>query len=331
MINGRKIIFKCRTGSHLYGTNRPTSDEDYSGVFLPSTEDLLSIQKGPEELTENKKNSAGSQNEFGDIDCKFFSIQKFIRLASEGQPGQLEMLFAPKEMIIISTPEWDELKSHISSFLSKRAIVPFIGFCLSQAHRAVIKGENLNTIKALITWGANLSARALVDPLSKNIIISESKEAIFCDNIFSTTTVLKWLINEHGYPQIQIAGRAFDPEIKTKAFLNSLKELETKYGSRVRSASKNIYDYKSLGHAVRLLGQAEELLLTGAIILPRPDAEYLKQIFMGIEIETIDWFDLLNNKINYLKEQVVPISKLPDGPNLKDLNKICINILKKHI
>jgi predicted nucleotidyltransferase len=38
----RKKICKIRVGSHLYGTNRPESDQDFYGVFLPRTTFLAS-------------------------------------------------------------------------------------------------------------------------------------------------------------------------------------------------------------------------------------------------------------------------------------------------
>src|SRR5690606_22420711 len=86
----------------------------------------------------------------GDVDCKFFYLPRFIQLAAQGQPGQLEMLFAPDEMVLEKTDEWLCIKENIDLFKSKKGITPFIGFALSQAHKAVIKGENLNLIRDLI-------------------------------------------------------------------------------------------------------------------------------------------------------------------------------------
>ena len=38
---GRYKIFQCWVGSHLYGTNTETSDEDFGGIFSPSLKDSL--------------------------------------------------------------------------------------------------------------------------------------------------------------------------------------------------------------------------------------------------------------------------------------------------
>ena len=324
----RRIIFKCRVGSHLYGTNRETSDEDYYGVFLPSTEDLLSLSPCPGELNESAKLSNSLRNQAGDTDCKFFSLQKFLRLAAEGQPGQLEMLFAPTQSIVCSTPEWDQILEHRSSFLSKKGVSAFVGFALSQAHRATIKGENLNTIRDLISWSEALTPQQMNEKLSENFVILEERGEVE----FTSNLLLKYYVNDHGYPQVMLAGRSFDISTKTKYFIESLKTLEGKYGTRVRAAAESKYDYKSLGHAVRLLDEAEEFLISGNITLPRPNAEYLKTILRGtINDSEIDWFNALNSRIDHIKQVIEPMSPHPEKPNLKAINDLCIKMLGEHL
>jgi len=323
----RKIIFKCRVGSHLYGTNRETSDEDFYGVFLPSTEDLLSLSACPGELNESIKLSDSPRNQAGDTDCKFFSLQKFLKLAAEGQPGQLEMLFAPTQSVIYSTSEWNEILKCKSFFLSKKGVSAFIGFALAQAHKATIKGENLNIIHSLISWSEKLTAQQMNEKLSENFVVKNNEEAEF-----EPTILLKYYVNDHGYPQVMLAGRSFDVGTKTKYFIESLKTLEGKYGSRSRAAAESNYDYKSLGHAARLLDEAEEFLISGNITLPRPNAEYLKTILRGtIDDSNIDWFDTLNSRIDNIRQVIEPMSPHPEKPNWKEINKLCIKMLGEHL
>jgi hypothetical protein len=323
----RKIIFKCKVGSYLYGTNHSESDEDFYGVFLPSTEDLLSIQKCPEELVDNVKNSDGPRNTFGDTDCKYFSLQKFLKLAAEGQPGQLEMLFAPKSSILIETEEWKEIKENKSLFLSKNSISPFLGFALSQAHRAMIKGENLTLIRTIIEWGSTLNPEKLNLKLRDHFLVGDKGFAVF-NNLME----IKYYTNNFGFPQLSVAGRDFDAGTKTRNFIDSMKTLESKYGTRVQSAAENKYDYKSLGHAVRLLGQAEEFLTKGTITLPRPDAEYLKTILRGsIDDSSIDWFDLLNKRIDSIKQEAILKCAHPEKPDMLKINMLCTKLLRNHL
>lgn len=324
-MTGRKIIFECRTGSHLYGTNTPTSDEDFKGVFLPSAEDLLGMQSCPGEWSLNEKVSAGPRNTAGDVDRKYFSIKKFLDLACQGQPGQLEMLFVPDNMILTSSHQWRFLRSRQRMFLSKNGIKPFLGFATSQAHKAVIKGENLSLIRELIselTINVQRESRVLVQDL-----MSSPHEGVVA--LCVPGLKVKYLVNEHGYPQLEIAGRQFNPGILAKTMLNSLEIMEARYGTRTKAAAEQGYDYKSLSHAVRLISEAEEFLLHGTITMPRPDAQLILQVKRG-EIER-DWFGFLLGEIERIEVDVLPRSQLPEQPNRSTLNDLCIDMLRTHL
>lgn len=324
----RKIIFKCRIGSHLFGTSRPDSDEDFAGVFIPSTKDMLSLNGFPDEITENEKLSTGARNTLGDVDCKYFSLQKFLKLAAEGQSQQLEMLFAPKDMILVSTPEWESIFKARNLFLSKKGISPFIGFALAQAHKAVIKGENLNLLNKLIAFADTLTPQQKNSKLSDlfTIIVDVDEDRASFSQDLETT----YYVNAHGFPQVRVAGRDFDVNVKFKQFIDAIKKLEERYGSRSRNAAEQAYDYKSLAHAIRLLSEAEEFLQYGRITLPRPDADYLKIILKG-ECLDVDWFDFISSRIDYIKQNVEPYSLLPDKPDMEAIDQLCMVLLYKHI
>lgn len=321
-----KTIFKCRVGSHLYGTNRPESDEDFAGVRLHSMEQLLGLQNPPSEVTENVKLSAGPRNAAGDVDCKFFYLQRFINLAGQGQPGQLEMLFAPAEMIIVKEYEWEVIQAHIDLFKSKKGVAPFIGFALAQAHKAVIKGENLNLIEELIAALSKKSSAELNMSIEDHFTGYDDESY----EIANGPRVRK-AISDDGTEVLQIAGRKFNLGLSAKKFLNTLQSMEEKYGTRVRAAAEQKYDYKSLGHAVRLLSQAEEFLTDGVITLPRPDSAFVKSILTGKCDPDIDWLDYISSRIDHIRQVVEPKSSLPDAPDWKELNALCIELQKAHL
>jgi hypothetical protein len=97
----------------------------------------------------------------------------------------------------------------------------------------------------------------------------------------------------------------------------------------VRSAAIDGYDFKSLSHACRLITEAEELLLTGSITLPRPDAAFLLQVKHGL-IDR-DWFDFLTQEIERIDQEVLPQCRLPKDPNIQDLEDLCISLQRRHI
>jgi predicted nucleotidyltransferase len=322
----RKIIFETYVGSHLYGTNRPDSDEDFQGVFIPSQPDLLGLQNCPTEWDLSKKISAGEQNAKGDIDRKFYSLKRFFHLASEGQPGQLEMMFASKEKTVQFDPIFSEILDNIGLFLSRKSIVPFIGFALAQAHKAVIKGENLNLIRDIVAWydtslAMNKSTTLLKHfPMIKNTLM------------LSADLTLKTVTNKEGFTTVEIAGRNYDVGLKLKTFVNNIKELEGRYGSRAKAAAENTYDYKSLMHAYRLLSEGEELLSTCKISLPRlpEEVKFLLSVRNG-ERDDLDHFAELTKRIDNIRQKVEPKSVLPKEPDYSGVNALCMDILRREV
>ena len=330
----RKIIVKIVTGSHLYGTSRPESDTDYQGIFLPSTNDLLGLQECPKEWSENVKLSEGERNTKDDVDCKYYSLKRFIQLAGEGQPGQLELLFAPQDKIVHAEPEWLDLVNNREAFLSKKAIAPFVGFATAQAIKASLKGETLNYIRSIIETAKGLG-------LDKSIkTIHEVTEKHY------DGWMLRWGRNQilfkvkkasDGTNLIEVGGKAFNEGCQMKRFIESLEKLESKYGSRSRAAADNNYDFKSLMHAYRLMFEAQEFLRTGKISLPLQGTdpvlgdkiEWLKKVRDGHvgDVEHTILLDELKEAVRAAEEA----SELPEEPNWKFLNQLCKSMQLTHL
>lgn len=309
----RDIIFECRVGSHLFGTNRPDSDEDFQGVFLPSREELLGIEDPVREWDQSNKASTTDKNTLGDIDRKYYSLRRFCQLALQGQPGQLEMLFAPMSCVTTIRGYWDVILGQRNIFFSKSAIRPFLGFAASQAHKAHIKTENLNLIRALLD---------AVKPLYRQDNRIRIRD-ILTDGAICGIPI-KRFINEYGWDMVEIAHRQYNIGGLVRAFIESLTILESRYGQRVQRAANKGEDYKSLMHAYRLIGEAEEFLLTGLITLPRSNATYLKRIREGTVEQ--DWHSFLLAEIERIESDVLYRSDLPDKPNALAVEALCIKI-----
>jgi len=324
----RKIIFETRVGSHLYGTNRSDSDEDFQGVFVPSKQDLLGIQNCPTEWSMNEKKSETIQNQKGDVDRKFYSLKRFLHLASDGQPGQLELLFATRESTVSYDSTWSRILDNTSLFLSRKSIVPFIGFALSQAHKATIKGENLNHIRELISV---YGARDISSQLTISDVMGQPFERngqLFVNLTKNLAFSAKLVTNLQGFTTVEIGGRNYDKNLKLKTFIANMKELEKRYGSRTIAAAEGKFDYKSLMHAYRLLMEGEELLTFGKITFPlAPEkVEFLKSVRAGQCGDVDHWLEL-TSKIDNLRQNVEPKSFLPKEPDHVGINKLCIDIL----
>ena len=128
----RKIIIEAISGSKLYGTEHAESDDDFYGVFLPSTEDIFSLHQCPRQVDLSIKISKGPKNEKGDIDRKFDMLSNYLLGLSQGQSKNIELLFSPKKSWISHTDEWLEITSNRELFISQNSLTPFLGFALSQ-------------------------------------------------------------------------------------------------------------------------------------------------------------------------------------------------------
>lgn len=112
-----RCILLCRAGSHAYGTNVATSDEDFRGVCVAPRKYYTGLQsfEQHEERTPN--------------DLVIYECRKFVRLAANCNPNIIETLFTPP---VVSTSAGSRLQAAAGSFLSKRAALTFGGYAQSQ-------------------------------------------------------------------------------------------------------------------------------------------------------------------------------------------------------
>ena len=125
----KNLILKCIGGSHLYGLNTPSSDMDIRGIYMDDINDVLNI-------------SGRQNNEIADDrqDVKYYSLGKFLKLASECNPNIIELLYLPEDAILYKSPVYEYLIEHREWFMSKRAMHTFKGYAYAQIQKA--KGLN---------------------------------------------------------------------------------------------------------------------------------------------------------------------------------------------
>lgn len=323
MGKGRRKMCKIIIGSHLYGLDTVTSDRDYAGVFLPSSDDILGLEPYPIELVENEKLSEGPRNQAGDIDCKYFSLRQFMKLAAQGQSAQLEMLYV-QDIHYAETPseEWLKLVAEREIFLSQQTFVPFVRFALAQANKATMKGENLRFIRELISWIRSLPSsdlhRTIRDHVKNNQLGPIRVE-------IST--------NDFGAELLSLAHRKYDTGASLKRLYDSLLILESKYGTRSRSAADSGIDHKSLSHAYRMIFEAEEMLSTGRISLPlaEPSRSFVRAIKEKRIPADLHWERDILERINRLEHDLAPQSGLPKEANWTRIKSLHEELLRTQL
>ena len=114
-------------GSHAYGTNLPTSDIDYSGVFVQNLDSILGMSY-VEQINDDKN------------DIVIYELRRFLELLAKNNPTILELLNTPEDCIIYKHPLFDKILNNRDSFLTKICANSFGGYAKEQISKA--KGQN---------------------------------------------------------------------------------------------------------------------------------------------------------------------------------------------
>ena len=120
------IAFEYIRGSHAYGLNTETSDEDHGGVFICPPEMLMGLRGQYIEQVADEKN-----------DTVFYEFGRWIELLMKANPTALESLFIPERCIIGEVhPMIRYIMDHRDMFLSKECFKTLTGYATSQIGKA---------------------------------------------------------------------------------------------------------------------------------------------------------------------------------------------------
>ncbi len=126
-LNNAKPLFIVVRGSHAYGTNIETSDIDYSGIYVQSTEDILGFNY-KEQVNDDKN------------DIVLYEIKRFLELLRTNNPNILELLNTPEDCILYKDPIFDIILENKDKLITKKCSSSFGGYAITQIKKA--KGLN---------------------------------------------------------------------------------------------------------------------------------------------------------------------------------------------
>jgi hypothetical protein len=268
------LVAKMRFGSQVYGTSTPSSDEDFKVIFIPTARDIL-LQRATKTSRSHSTGDEHAKNAAGDVDIEEFSLSGYMKLLCDGQTVAVDMLFVPEEHILESSVTWNEIRRARETFLS-RSIAPFVGYCRSQANKYGIKGSRMAAAKAAVEALKNLDQGARVGDYNDELaLLAVENEHIDLVPRFSKK-------NETHLWHLSVCGKLAPFTLRISRAVEMYEGLWYRYGERARQAMNNEgIDWKALMHAKRICDQAVELLATGHITFPRPNAEDLLKIRLG--------------------------------------------------
>lgn len=294
----KQDMFKVTYGSKLYGTSTPTSDTDEKVVYLPKLNDMLLGKKASifKERFDAEGNRIGDGFTMPDngVETEYFPVQTFVRDFVNGQTYALEMAFAmygqPKpEMGLgynMEIDTWTFIKELVDNF-SNAEVYSMVGFAMKQTFDYVRRGERLNAAQDVLNAVDHVAEMVSKDARLDTIILGADEQA--------SVNVLHWIAREVNLetevltngkkPQdsLKLNGRNYLESTTLEHLRNQIVKVIQSFGDRSQAAAEQDVDYKSLSHAVRVYQQAIELLDTGTITFPRPNAEYLLKVKQGRE------------------------------------------------
>ena len=123
-----RILFECRSGSFAYGTNTEKSDIDIKGIFFQSKDELINLESPPVQINDERN------------DTVYYSLRRYIELASSANPNILELLFMPDDCIFKTSELFDKLLTYRNEFITVKCLETHRAYALAQIKKA--KGRN---------------------------------------------------------------------------------------------------------------------------------------------------------------------------------------------
>lgn len=300
-------ILEYRVGSHLYGTNTPTSDVDYNGVFIAPEEYYLGLNSVEEvDFSVVSKNKDGKNNPDA-IDRKLYEFRKFVRLALDNNPNVIEQLFVDEPNVLFINETGLELIDNRHMFLHRGLRDKFLGYGFSQKHKMIIRTDKFYELKNALDWMVefNKPETYMVELKDKQLpfMVFKAKHVTIGDCDFELTRQLRWVEKK-------------------------ITERLDKVGNRKELYLSKGYDTKFASHFVRLLMEGMELLETGDLKFPLKDRELILEIKEGKW--KLNEVLKLGEELEKWVEKITAKSPLPNKPRFEEVNRLVVNMLKKH-
>lgn len=347
----RGTVLLVRHGSHAYGTNVATSDEDFKGVTIPPKEYFF----GGLNLFEQAELKAP------DPDAVIYDIRKFFHLATDCNPNIIEVLHTDPSDHFIVDPIGEMILDHRNDFLSKKIKQTFMGYAVSQLKRIQTHRRwLLNPPKApptraqlglpeqtLIPADQLMAAQAEVqkelDRFQFDFMegLEESTKIGIRNTMSEMIAELEITADQHWMAAARKIGfndNLIEVMQRERQYSAAKREWDqfqvwkkTRNPARAALEEKFGLDTKHLYHLVRLTRMAEEAQTTGKIIVKRiHDREELLAIRNGTWDfdQAMDYMDKTKARLDVLYKTSRVLPELPDK---NKIDQLLIELVEKSL
>lgn len=291
------IQYEVIMGSFAYGVSGDASDCDIVAFGIPPKHFIFPHLKGyiigfgkqPEKFETWQQHGIIDKDTNKEYDICVYNIVKFFQLCMENNPNMLDGLFVPQRCILHCTPAAQILRDNRKVFLHKGAAIKCKAYAYSQLSKAKTKFQ-----------------------ISKQIYDFEEYHKINHD--ISLEEVVDLCKN-------------YEYDIEYQKYLKNLKILFDGGHQRAIQVRKTGMDLKFLYHVVRLLNEAEQILIEGDLDIER-NREQLKSIRKGEWTfdDICQYFDRKEREL----ENLYQTSQLQYSPDENIIKNLLLSILEHH-
>lgn len=132
----RGLVGSSAHGLVLLGTD----DRDEMGICLEPRRYVVGFGEFEQWVCRSaaeREGRAGARSQAGDLDVTVYSLRKWARLALQGNPTVLLLLYLPDDLVVLRTELGGELQRLAPAFASRRAGKRFLGYLEAQRQRLV--------------------------------------------------------------------------------------------------------------------------------------------------------------------------------------------------
>lgn len=132
-----------QVGSGLHGVTTGDDDRDEMGVCVEPPEYVIGNSLFEQYIFRTQPEGVRSGK--GDLDLVIYSLRKWARLAAQGNPTVLLLLFIPENEIVYSNHIGQDMQNNPELFLSRQVADRFAGYLVSQRDQMLGKKSKKHT------------------------------------------------------------------------------------------------------------------------------------------------------------------------------------------
>ena len=138
-------ILRGLVGSTVHGlnVNDGIEDRDEMGVCVEPLAEAMALSGSFEQFiyrtAVEREGRDGARSTAGDLDLTIYSLRKWVRLALQGNPTVVLLLFTPVDQLVQCDDLGNELRALAPQIISKRVYERYLGYLQAQKQR--LKGE----------------------------------------------------------------------------------------------------------------------------------------------------------------------------------------------